>query len=190
MLAPYLALIDDDGDKNFFETVYYSYRKQMLYSALEVLRNKNDAEDVVHEVFCRIASGHIELLRQMDNQDDLRNYLLKAVKNTSLNVLRSRKKPVVSLDTAEKYEEQVFKDISDSFFVDIVCAKIDCERLMEELDNLGETYRDALYYHFVVGHSVPEVAKLLDRSVAAVKKQLVRGKSQLIHNLGLEAAER
>lgn len=45
---------------------------------------------------------------------------------------------------------------------------------------MGDIYRDALYYHFVLELSVHETAKLLNCKVSTVKKRLVRGK-KLLH---------
>lgn len=61
-----------------------------------------------------------------------------------------------------------------------VCRGIEYERIVEAIASLDEIYRDALYYHFVLEMSVPEVAKLLDCKVSTVKQRLVRGK-KLLH---------
>ena len=41
-------------------------------------------------------------------------------------------------------------------------------------------YREVLYYHFVLGLTVPEVAKGLDLKLATAKQRLVRGKKALL----------
>lgn len=61
-----------------------------------------------------------------------------------------------------------------------VCCGIEYERIVEAIASLDEIYREALYYHFVLEMSVPEVAKLLDCKVSTVKQRLVRGK-KLLH---------
>lgn len=48
---------------------------------------------------------------------------------------------------------------------------------------LEPKYRDVLYYHFVMEVPVPELAKTLNQSLAATKKQLVRGKKRLLQLL-------
>ena len=55
MLALFLTYLDDENDKRLFEEMFYSYRKQMLSFSISILKNKDDAEDAVHNVFLRIA---------------------------------------------------------------------------------------------------------------------------------------
>lgn len=186
LLALYLALINDEANKKLFEEIYKSYRKQMLAVAVSILKNKADAEDAVQEVFYRIAAKHIEVIAGIKENDDRRNYLLKAVKNTALNLISKNKTAGDALDSLTEFEKSSSDDFSDNAFIDMICNKIEYDNLVEAIRNLDETYRDVLYYHFVVELSAPAIAKALGRSLTAVKKQLVRGKKQLLHNLGLE----
>ena len=58
MLALYLAYLDDDNDKKLFEDIFVSYRKQMVTFAISILGNENDAQDVVSDVFLKIAQKY------------------------------------------------------------------------------------------------------------------------------------
>ncbi|MBQ6825740.1 MAG: hypothetical protein IJP34_03660 [Clostridia bacterium] len=80
MLALYLAYLDDENDKELFENIYYSYRKQMLLMAENILKNTNDSEDAVSTVFLRIAQKNWDVVSNIKSPTDLRNYLLKATK--------------------------------------------------------------------------------------------------------------
>ena len=99
MLSLYLAYLDDVNDKKLFEEIYYSYRKQMVTFAITLLGNEDDAQDAVGDVFLRIAQKNWDTVRAIENKSDLRNYLLKATKNTSLNKIKGKKKENVSLDS-------------------------------------------------------------------------------------------
>ena len=48
-----------------------------------VLKNDSDAEDIVHDVFLRIATKYMAKISTIENETDLRNYLLKATKNAA-----------------------------------------------------------------------------------------------------------
>ena len=85
MLALYLAFLDEN-DKQLFERIYYTYRKQMLVVARTILQNESDSEDAVHEVFLKIATKHMGIIKSIELETDIRNYLLKATKNTALNI--------------------------------------------------------------------------------------------------------
>lgn len=65
--------------------------------ALSILHQKEDAEDAVSKVFLRIAEKNWNVVRDIKSDIDLRNYLLKATKNTSLNMIKARKKKMCLL---------------------------------------------------------------------------------------------
>ena len=88
MLAFYMSFIDDESHRRLFEEIYINYRKQMFLVARSVLGNDSDAEDIVHDVFLKIAKKHMTRISRIENDTDLRNYLLKATKHTALDHLR------------------------------------------------------------------------------------------------------
>jgi DNA-directed RNA polymerase specialized sigma24 family protein len=84
------------------------------------------------------------------------------------------------------YQEEIIANISvpdDEQFIDEICTKLDCADVTEAMDSLDNKYRDVLYYHFVLGLTIPETAKILDRKANTVQKQLVRGKSILLNKI-------
>ena len=189
MLALYLAYLDDANDQRLFEDIYYSYRKQMVTLALSILGKKEDAEDAVSKVFVRIAEKNWDVVRGIKSDTDLRNYLLKATKNTSLNMIKARKKENVSLDTISEYYLEGIEELSDDSFLEVICNRVEAEKVKKTILQMNAKYRDVLYYHFVMGLTVPETAKSLNQTIAATKKQLVRGKKMLLKMLGIEGVE-
>ena len=88
----FLNSINNDDQQIELEEIYKAYRKQMALTAFSVVHNKSDAEDAVHDVFLRIASNnHMDLIQELKNPNDLRNYLLKAAKNSALNIQNRNK---------------------------------------------------------------------------------------------------
>lgn len=83
MLAFYMALIDEESDKEKFERIYHLYAKRMLKMAYSVLHNRSQCEDVVHEAFIKIARN-IKAVDEVDSVKTL-SYVLKATKNTAIN---------------------------------------------------------------------------------------------------------
>lgn len=189
MLLFYLSLIDDELGRSTFEEIYVTYRKQMLSTANSVLHNNEDSEDVVHEVFLRIATKHMPFIGGLTDPNDVRNYLLKATKNTALNELKKKRRTNISMDAIPERELSSSPDLKDETFIDLICAKADYETVVKALLSLDEPYRDVLYYHFVLELTVHESAKLLNRNVSTAKKQLLRGKKRLLSKLGLKGDE-
>lgn len=176
MLAFYLSLIDNENDKIRFEEVYYTYKKQMAHLANSILHNHHDAEDVVHDVFCSVASSHMDVISKASSEGDVRIYLLRSVRNASISVLR--KKKVRSDYENEKRREKCVLNNSD--FIERVCEKIEYEKVVELIDSLDTKYRDVLYYHLVLDLSVKETAELLGRETNTVRQQLLRGKNMVV----------
>ena len=189
MLALYLAYLDDEKDKELFAHIYNSYRKQMVQTAFLIVNNNHDAEDVVEEVFLRIAQKYFDVVRSIKDETDLRNYLLKAAKNTAISKSKSKKKDNMSLDTVSEYNIGENKELSDSTFIEVLCNKIDYDQILDAIKNLSEKYRYVLYYHFVMELTVPQTAKILNQSVPTTKKQIVRGKKMLLNLLNIEGVE-
>ncbi len=184
MLALCMTYLDAQDDKRRFEEIYLAYRKQMAALATSMLHNAEDAQDVVADVFLRIAQRRWEVVRDIEDPTDLRNYLLKATKHTALNKLKAdkRARPVESVDEIDR-----LPDCSEAEFLDAVCNRLAYREVVRAISSLGETYRDALYYRYVLELSAPQIAEELGQSLAATKKQLVRGKKLLLNLLAEEA---
>lgn len=179
MLVLYMSFIDDEKHRRLFEEIYLNYRKQMFVVAHSILGNDSDAEDIVHDIFLKIAKKHMGKISRIENNIDLRNYLLKATKNTALDHIRKRRQECLSIEFEDDRGISVSDDIGNDNFVEQICNSSEYEMIVSAIASLKDIYRDVLYYHFVLELSIPEVAKLLDCKVSTVKQRLVRGKKLL-----------
>lgn len=161
------------------EAVYHAYRKQMYALAFSILQNEMEAEDIVHDVFAKI-SAKPSMLTKVKTDDDMRNYLLKAAKNTALNRCRQRNRFVLFSGRSREEPLQDHMELSDEDFLEVVFQRAAYQEVVSAIGHLDQKYGAVLYYHFVLELSVPEVAKTLGRNESTVKKQLVRGKKQLL----------
>ena len=179
MLAFYLSLIENETEKRQFEDVYFAYKNQMYFLALKLLNNKQDAEDIVHDVFYSIAASHMDIITDAVYEKDIRNYLLKSVKNASVSLIRKRK--IRSDYENMKRKEKI--ELSDNEFLNRLCNKMEAESLMKAMADMDEKYREVLYYRFVLGLSTSETAKILGRPANTVKIQISRAKHILADSL-------
>ena len=177
MLIFYLTFIDDFEDRKLFENLFNTYRKQMFYLAMSIIHSKDDAEDIVHDVFLNIAQRQMSVIKAIKNDEDMRNYLLKATKNKALNRIRDRKKENVCIDSIIEFSSV---NITDSEFIDKICDESEYEHVLTAIESLDSIYRNSLYYHFVLEIPIQEVSKILNQSISTTKKQLVRGKKRLL----------
>ena len=73
-----------ERDNDTFELVYYEYKDLVYFVAFSILKNKNDTEEIVQDVFIR-------MLNEIDKFDGryFKAWLLKMTKNLSINKYRS-----------------------------------------------------------------------------------------------------
>lgn len=176
MLGLYLSLIDNRQEKLQFEKLYRTYRKQMILLANSFLHNYYDAEEAVSNALLGIARN-MKKISQIEDECDLRNYVLKATRNAALRVMSDR----------EHHEKWIHpdppEDMSDDGFLDAVCEHAEYDRVLAAINQLDPRYKEVLYDHFVLEFTIPEVAQLLGQKVSVVKQQLVRGKKLLLNAL-------
>ena len=92
----YLQMIETDEDKSKFEEIYQEYRNLMYYVAYKRMQHEQDAEDVVHHVFVKIAENikNIEPVSPKTKQ-----LIVTMFDNRVTDVFRVRgKHPVVMYD--------------------------------------------------------------------------------------------
>lgn len=179
MLGLFFTYIDEKENKRTFEAVYYAYRKQMLLVALGVVQSTSDAEDIVQEVFLKIVTRHMPTIERIADATDLRNYLLRATKNTALDWQKKNKRAVA----VEKEILSAIPDMKHEELEKYLCEKMEYEQVVEAIKGLEPKYREVLYYHYVMEMPASQIAELCNQSLESTKKQLVRGKKKLLQKL-------
>jgi RNA polymerase sigma-70 factor (ECF subfamily) len=163
MLAVCMAMIDDDEDKEVFRILFDRYKKLMLNTAYDILKNKQDTEDAVQEAFFRIAKNfqivHKEICPKTANQ------FVIIVRNISIDIYRKNKRQETLV---------LNEDVATSDFEQFEASKIKAA-----LNSLKEQDRDILYMHYIHGFSVKEISKLLNIKQDAVYKRLGRARANL-----------
>ena len=180
MLPIYISVIDEPAKRSLFEQVYLRYRKQMFYLARTLLEDTAAAEDAVHDVFLRIASHHMPTLQKLTDPDDLRNYLLKATKNTCINHRKKHWGKTISLDTINEHDLSGDPQLSDDAFWERLFVISDAKQLIHAIRQLPEPYPHILYDHFVLGLSSRELSDFTGVKPATIEKQIYRGKQRLL----------
>lgn len=175
-MIEFLTLLDNEDDRRLFEKLYLSYKNQMQAVARSILLNDADAEDAVHDAFLKLAKKFMPAINEIEDERDRRNYLLKMTKNIALNIKRDRK-PMV--DPEDPQFGKVCR-VSDDSFIGSICNRMECLQVIDVINSMSPAYKDVLYYHFVLGMTIPQTAKALGRKEMTVRKQLSRGKKLLL----------
>lgn len=152
--------------KNDFETVYNSYADMLLRLSLSYMKSREDAEDVVQDVFV----SYINSSPFFFDEEHRKAWLLKVTVNKCRDAARRS-----SIRQSLSYDE-VGEIASD----DEVYGE--GAELFAALRSLPEKYRVTVMLHYLEGFSVEETARSLGVSVSAVKMRLSRGR-QMLKNL-------
>lgn len=162
---------DDELDAWIVSTV-----QQALAYALSLVRNRVEAEDIVHDCYGR-------LLARADKYDlprDGAKLLFKAISNACINATQ-RRAPTVSLE-ATTLAETILKDKVD-FQPDQQAMHRELETTLETALTELPTLQRAVIELRGLGFSLVEAAELLDISAANARTSLHRARARLAQRL-------
>ncbi|MBQ2901379.1 MAG: RNA polymerase sigma factor [Agathobacter sp.] len=156
------------NEKQEFETAYGRYADMLYRLSFSYMKNKEDAEDVVQEVFTKYFCGlHLPM-----NPEQEKAWFLRVTINQCHDTLRKRGYRLhASLDEVTEVVAQEETDTGD---------------LQDALQKLPEKNRGVVMLHYLEGYSVDEIAKILQISSSAVKMRLKRGRAFLKEELEKE----
>lgn len=160
----YLQIIETDEEKSKFESIYKAYRGLMYHVAFERMHHEQDAEDVVHHVFMKIAEN-IKIIEPVSPRT--KQLVVTMVNNHVTDVFRSRGRHPTAA-----YDEELLNMPST--------VSPDCENLLTEcILKLPEQQRMVIWLKYVYGYNLHEIAKLLGISLSWAQKIDQRAKKKL-----------
>jgi RNA polymerase sigma-70 factor (ECF subfamily) len=172
------------GDKHAFAQLVEKYEQRVYNLARKMMRNQQDAEDVLQETF-------ISVFRHLDEfQGDaaFATWLYRIATNASLMKLRGRKTPPLSLDEPVESDDgdgAMPREIVDwSFTPEEALLSTEVRAQMDAaVEALPESMRAVFVLRDIEGLSVQETADVLGISVPNVKTRLHRARLMLRENL-------
>ena len=159
----YLQLIESDDDKSKFEEIYRAYRGLMYHVAYERLQHEQDAEDVVHHVFVKIAEN-IKIIEPVSPRT--KQLVVTMVNNRVTDIFRSRSRHPIS-----SYDDKL--QITPSL------ERNETDLLTECILQLPEQQQMVIWLKYVHGYSLREIAKLLGITLIWAQKIDQRAKKRL-----------
>ena len=148
-------------------------RNRLFSRAFYLLRDREDAEDVIQEAYLR-------LWRQGDDvaERKLTSWLCRVVHNLCIDQTRRRK--VIRNRFGQPDAEAADRlPAGDRDPEHALLLDQEQEHLLTAMDGLPPETRDLLLMHYFQGMKLQEIADVLDKSLAAVKVQLHRARHAL-----------
>lgn len=149
--------------------LYRRHRARALAIARRILGNRDEAEDVVQDVFSRLCHGPI----RFDGKAAHSTWLHRIMVNSSINCLRSR---------TRRAKLEIFPQAPASPEQHAIGREL--HHLFEgALAELSEQHQQVLWLRELRGLSYPEIASLLGVPEGTVKSALNRARTRLVEVL-------
>jgi RNA polymerase sigma-70 factor, ECF subfamily len=176
------------GDEKAFEYIFKSYYALLCTYAFDLIRNDEQAEDLVQEVLIKVWENRSKI----DIKTSLKSYLYRSVYNQCLNLLKHIR---VVKKLENKYIEDTLLNVEFVLFTEETFTLDDyfyegLERDIEEaIQSLPEQCRIIFQMSRFENLSYEEIARKLDISVNTVKTQMRRALEKLRTNIKKKIVE-
>ena len=158
----YLSMIEDDRDRSKFTEIYEAYHDLMYHIAYKYLGNEQDAEDVVHHVFVKIAEK-IKIIEPVSPKTKGLVVLMVENRIKDIYKVRSRHPEVTHLDeryiTAQPPETNIL--------------------LRDCIESLPDVQRHVIYLRYFEGYDMHQISRILGISLDWAHKAHKRAKDKL-----------
>ncbi|HEV2820081.1 MAG TPA: sigma-70 family RNA polymerase sigma factor [Solirubrobacteraceae bacterium] len=156
------------GNHGAFEALVGRYQARLLSFCRHMLSSREDAEDVLQEVFA--ASFHAMLTD--DRPINVRPWLYRIARNRSLNHLRRHQ--AIGQDSMDVHLADHGTTTADR-----VQRREEFRQLVGDVQELAETQRTALLLREIDALSYNQIAEAMETTVPSVKSLLVRARVSL-----------
>ncbi len=164
---------------NNFENEFLIMESKLFSVAYRILKNKCDAEDVVHDVFIKAT----ENLTQLKDTAKLSYWLYTITRNKALEKYNKKKREI--LMDCKIYDAVQYQSLSefqsDFILPEKICINRDFERyLKEKISNiLDPCSRDILFAYYFDSMSYKEIAQKFNMKEGTIKSRISRSKARI-----------
>ena len=142
------------------EEIVDKYADMVYKIALSYLRNIEDAEDIVQEVFIE----YINNTKPFKNEEHQKHWIVRVTLNKCFNEkYSSRNKRNILVSSFDKFENS---DVEYNYVLDII-------------ENLGNKYKSVFELFYIHDFSTKSISKVLNISEVAVRTRLKRARNEI-----------
>lgn len=176
-----LVLIErlKQGDESAFRTLVDQYQDLVYNTALGIVQNQSDAEDVAQEVFIQVFRS----IGSFKSEAKLSTWIYRITTTRSLDLLRakkSKKRFGLLKRLWETEEESPVENISDFNHPGVSLErKEEAAQLMAAITQLPENQKVAFILHKLEGLSYLEIAEIMGNTLPAVESLMHRARLNL-----------
>lgn len=172
MLIFYLSLIPSEENKAKFVMLYETFYSFMLYIATSIVKDKNHAEEVVHDVFLEL----IPILDKVrtNSLKETRVYLGEFVKHSAIDYVRKLNREIATDD------DKVFtRDIDEMMSIETIVEEKDALNVATQLINELSPVPQTVYWLRAEGYSYAEIAQAVNKEEDTCRQIYLRTDKKL-----------
>jgi RNA polymerase sigma-70 factor (ECF subfamily) len=158
-----------NGKEEAYRQLIEKYGNKLLRTCYLILKDKEEAEDVVQETF-------IKVFNKIDTFKEQSGFYTW-IYAIAINLTRDRMR--MKQDFLELKDEWIGNDNVES----LVEINIDRELLRKEIFSLNSLYREVLVLFYFDELSIKEISSLLNEKEGTIKSKLSRGRNILKEGL-------
>lgn len=152
-----------------FNQLVEKMRDKMYRLALRVVKNEEEAHDVVQDSFVKVWKKR-EKLAEIENKEA---YCMTIARNMGIDKLRARKMDTTDID--EQYDLKANVADPERQLV----AKQELSIVMDIVDKLPENHRTVIQLRDIEGYTYKEISEMTGYSIEKVKVYLHRARTKL-----------
>lgn len=154
------------GEEGAVKELFTIYYNPLLFFAERILGLREDAEDIVVQVFTKLWVNRA----QLPAVNQVKPFLYTTVKNASLDLIRQRKKLRTHQATDGYWEDTA---VEDDFNIEATKAEV-IKIIYQQVNDLPEKCKQVFLLSYIEGLSTQQVADTLGVSVSNVTSQRFR----------------
>lgn len=170
-----LVALARDGDRGAFQELVERYQRRVFNVCYGVVRNREDAMDLVQETFIRVYRN----LHRFKGDASFYTWIYRIAKNAGIDhIRRSKRRQALDYDDAIRRDPD---DATDDFMLPsplglnparVVGRRELLEKIEDALSSLSEAHREVIILREIEGLSYQEIAEAVDISIGTVMSRL------------------
>ncbi|WP_081997690.1 RNA polymerase sigma-70 factor [Wocania ichthyoenteri] len=162
----------NNGDVLAFEVLFKLYRSKLLYIAIQYISNKEDAEEIIQNVFVKVWS-------KKNIQTNINGYLYRITKNACLDHLRSKKQQLHLDNNLSQLEASInYTALSDDSASLIIEKELN-EAILNSIDLLPPKCKDVFVKSRIEGLKHKEISTEMNISTNTVENHISKALKHL-----------
>ena len=166
------------GDEQAFKTLVETYQDMVFNTAIGIVQNAEDAEDVAQEVFIRIFRS----INSFKGESKLSTWIYRITTSCALDLIRSRKskKRFAFLQRLFGAGNEPIYEVHDFYHPGVaIDQKENASKLFKAISQLPENQKVAFTLHKLEDLSYQEISEVMQTSISAVESLMHRAKQNL-----------